>query len=71
MVIKAHRVSGSLFCHHNLVVTLSPNTPGKNESNLGIVDYQTVPMNLVGITFDQTRNKLKPSHFAFVNCLVF
>lgn len=49
MVIKAHSVSGSLFCHHNLAVILSPNRLGKNESSLGIADDQIEPMSLVGI----------------------
>lgn len=49
MVIKAHSVSGSLFCHHNLVVILSLNRLGKTENCFGIADYQTAPMSLVGI----------------------
>lgn len=49
MVIKSHSVSGSLFCHHNLVVILSPERPAKNESSLGMDDCETVPVSLVGI----------------------
>lgn len=48
-VTKAHVVSGGLLSYCNLLVLLSPNRLGGNESSLEIADYQTAAMGLVGI----------------------
>lgn len=48
-VTKAHSVSGDFLSHPKLLVFLSPNKLGGNESSLEIADYQTASMALLGI----------------------